>query len=115
MALNVDAAILGHSQWKSRLSVYLKNPDQSMNPAVVQKTDECVLGKWLATEGARELSNADLTALQTAHAVFHREASDVVRRANSGLKVNEEVAIGARSPFSHATMQVVQLLTKLRK
>lgn len=113
MPLDVQSAIVAHSQWKTRLKAYLQKPDGSIDVKLLARSDACALGKWIETEAGRSLGPAELKALRDAHAAFHLAAADVARRATAGAQVQAEVGLGANSPFSKASSEVVQRLTRL--
>ena len=49
------------------------------------------------------------------HAEFHSIASDIVRRANAGESVDEDIALGSRSDFAMSSVDLVNALLALRK
>jgi methyl-accepting chemotaxis protein len=112
--MNFDEAIQAHASWKMKLSSYLRNPDGSLNPDEICKDNQCTLGKWLHGEGKAYAANTEYGMLKTAHANFHKEAADIVRRATGGQKVSDETVLGAKSKFSDYSAQIVTLLRNLR-
>jgi hypothetical protein len=113
MAIDFDKAIVAHAQWKGKLAAYLRGPDGSLKPEEVGRNDRCDLGKWIQTEGGKA-PGAGFATLKAAHARFHKAAGDIVRRANKGEKVSEEVALGAASEYATATSAVVTAITAMR-
>jgi len=113
--MDFDSAIRAHIDWKAKLSAYLNNVDKSLDAAVVARDDKCPLGQWIHGEGGRNVSSAAFATLRTQHAAFHRAAADVVRRANTGQNVKEDIAIGASSPFGTASMDVIMSIKKMKK
>ena len=113
--MNFDDAIKAHSSWKMKLSQYLKSPDHSLKASDIQPDNLCELGRWIYGEGKKFSTEADFTALRDAHAHFHKCAADVVRRADSGQNVSEEITLGAKSEFSQASNAVVQAIMNLRR
>ncbi len=97
-----------------KLSAYIKNPDDSLNPETVCKDDQCALGKWIYGEGSTYSNEAEFGMLKTAHANFHKEAANIVRRAKNGEKVTDEIALGAKSKFAEFSTQVVIHIRNIR-
>lgn len=112
--MNFDDAIQAHASWKMKLSTYIKNPDDSINPDVICKDDLCALGKWIHGEGSSNSSVAEFGQLKLAHANFHKEAAEIVRRAKNGEKVSDEIALGAKSKFADYSTQVVLHIRNIR-
>lgn len=115
MALDIDGAILAHAQWKTKLATYVKKPDGTIDVPTLARCDACVLGKWLDSDAKRTLPPAAHQELHKAHAAFHVSAADVAKRANSGEKVDSEVALCATSEFGRTSAKVIQLLSALRQ
>jgi methyl-accepting chemotaxis protein len=113
--LDFDAAIKAHSQWKQKLSAYLKKPDGSLKPVEVEPDDRCTLGHWLRAEAGQPAALPELGVLKTEHTRFHLAAAEVVRRANAGRDVSEEILLGGASDFSTASSAVVGALVALRR
>lgn len=112
--MNFDDAIQAHASWKMKLSSFLKNPDNSLDESVICKDDQCALGKWIHGEGSQHSAMPEYSLLKTAHASFHKEAGDIVRRAKAGEKVSDEVVLGAKSKFSELSTQVVLYIRNMR-
>jgi len=112
--MNFDDAIAAHVAWRMKLSSYLAKPNHSLNADEVAKPTSCELGHWIAGEGQHYAAMREFSTLQTEHAHFHKAAADVVRRADSGQKVSEEVALGAHSQFADASKAVVNSLMALK-
>ena len=113
--MDFNAAIAAHSAWKRKLAQYVAKPDKSIDPAQLEKDDRCELGRWIYGEGRKHASDPTFKELTKEHADFHRAAADVVRRANAGNSVSEEVVLGARSAYARATTAVVQALMALKQ
>ena len=112
--MNFDEAIQAHSNWKMKLSNYVKKPDHSVNATVLGQDNACTLGKWLYGEGAKYANLPEYQELKKCHALFHQSASAIVKRADSGEKVTEEIALGAHSDYNKHSTQVVQLIMKMK-
>jgi Chemoreceptor zinc-binding domain len=112
--MDFNQAIAAHSGWKMKLSNYLNKPDHSLKPAEVALDSQCELGKWIAGEGAKYAKLAEFTKLKTEHSHFHKAAADVVRRADAGQNVSQEVLLGAHSEFTAASTSVVQAIMAMK-
>jgi Chemoreceptor zinc-binding domain len=113
--MDFDQAIAAHSAWKTKLKAYLNNPDHSLKPAEIELDDKCALGQWIHGEGRQFLSNASYSTLKMAHAKFHKAAAAVVRKADSGQSVTEEVTLGATSDFTSASSAVVSAIVAMKR
>ncbi|MGA7340103.1 MAG: CZB domain-containing protein [Terracidiphilus sp.] len=111
--MNLNEAVSAHTNWKMKLKAYIAKPDRSLNPAVVSDDKVCDLGKWLIGEGRKHSSLPEFSKLVTDHGRFHKAAGDVIRKADSGQSVAEEVALGANSEYASASTGVVQALMAL--
>ncbi len=107
-------AIKAHSDWKMKLKVYLAKPDHSLNVAEVGADDRCALGKWLRGEGRVHTEWPEYARLVSEHAAFHKAAAEVVSRADRGVCVDDEIALGNHSPFATASSAVVVALMAMK-
>lgn len=107
-------AIRAHSAWKMKLSTYLFKPDHSLDASEVGADDNCELGKWLKGDGRKHSSLSEYSGLVSKHALFHKAAASVIVKADSGQCVNDEIALGAKSPFAEASSAVVSALMMMK-
>ena len=112
--MDFDEAIRAHSAWKMKLGTYLSKRDGSLKPADIQPDNRCPLGQWLYGEGAKFSKLVEYGTVKTEHARFHKAAADVVRRADAGQEVREDVAIGGKSEFAAASMATVRAIMALK-
>ncbi|MEQ1884381.1 MAG: CZB domain-containing protein [Bryobacteraceae bacterium] len=112
--MNFDAAIQSHIAWKRTLADYLIQPNGSLRPAEVGADNRCELGKWIHGNSAALGTQTEYQELKSKHAEFHRCASDVVRMADSGQSISEEIALGSNSGYSQASIAVVRALMKMK-
>ncbi|HRY29772.1 MAG TPA: CZB domain-containing protein [Elusimicrobiota bacterium] len=116
--MNLDEAMQAHVNWKMRLREYCRpNRREELDPAAVGKDNRCALGLWIHGEGEGKYGNSsEFKNLVTAHAEFHRAASQVVELVNGG-KVEEGLKIldDPQSTFRSKTTEVIGLLSKLKK
>ncbi len=113
--MNFDDCVKAHVAWKSKLQTYLRSPDKSLNPTTVESDRNCDLGKWLHGEGAKFVSNPKFAQLVAEHAKFHKAAAGIIRQADTGKNVLEDVALGGKSDFSAASAKVVGLIMECKK
>jgi len=113
--MDFDQAVAAHSSWKRKLAAYLKERDGSLKASDASSDDKCPLGQWIYGEGGKFVSLPEFSTLKREHARFHKAVGDVIRRANSGQPVSEEMAIGSNSEFTSASSAVVMALVKLKK
>jgi hypothetical protein len=113
--MDLDKAVQAHVAWKMKLSGYFKNPDQSLKASVVGADNQCELGKWLHGEGKQYASHPEYKKLIEEHAKFHREAANLINKADRGEKVTDEIAFGSNSPYSHVSNTVTQSILSLKR
>jgi len=113
--MDFQQAIHVHVSWKSKLAAYIAKPDHSLNPATVSQETNCELGKWLKGEGAKFAKSAEFATLVSDHARFHKAAGEIIRKADAGQKVSEEVCLGSKSEYATASNTVVGSLMKMAK
>lgn len=112
--MDFNEAIKAHSDWKMKLKGYLRNPDGSLKAIDVSRDNKCALGQWIYGEGAKWSALPEYEILKTEHAKFHKEAAQVITKADSGQNITEEIALGANSGFSEASASVVGAIMKMR-
>jgi hypothetical protein len=114
VAVNFEEAMRCHLRWKMRLAVYLFNPDHSLKASEIASPHECELGKWIFAEGEKYSNIPEFAALVSSHASFHKAASDVVRKADSGQNVAEDILMGANSEFGLTSAAVVRSIMAMK-
>lgn len=112
--MNFDDAIKAHSAWKFKLQSYIQKPDGSLKPDSIALDNQCDLGKWIYGDGKSFSNLPDYEALRSEHAKFHKCASGIVRRADSGENVGDEIALGANSEFAKISGKVVSLIMEMK-
>lgn len=88
VALDIDVAIGAHQNWKNRLISYLEGQStEDLRPEVICHDDRCDLGKWIHSDGQRQLGQYSMFAeLRATHKMFHQQASSVVALHQAGKK-----------------------------
>lgn len=112
--LNFKTAIDAHMKWKMRLSAVIDGTStEQLDPDVIGRDDQCVLGKWIHGEGGRNYEDSMLfLKLRDDHATFHRCAANVLREALTGDKEQARIML-TTGEYSRASMHVTSALAKL--
>ena len=105
--MNTQDAILAHARWKIKLTMYLKNPDGTINADQLGADDKCELGRWIHGDGAKHSALPEYAALRTAHAKFHHVAAKVARSADLSPIANSEAVLSPTSEFGVASSAVI--------
>ena len=112
--MNFDDAVSAHSQWKMKLSAYLLHPDGSMDAATASLDNKCSLGQWIVGEGAKYSTLPEYAKLKSEHTRFHKAVGNVIRKAATGQKVTDEIALGSHSEFGVASNAVVLAIMAMK-
>jgi hypothetical protein len=113
--VNFDDAINAHTAWKMKLSLYLRKADGSLKPNQIEPDNQCPLGQWIYGEGAKHAHMPEFVTLKSEHAKFHKAAADVVRKADAGQSVAEEMAIGSKTAFGTSSSAVIQAIMAMKR
>lgn len=105
--LNFKDAVMAHQKWKSRLQACIDGTGQEkLDPAVVSRDDQCVLGKWIHGAGAQKFGGIGVfSQLSAEHAQFHRIAGEVLAATYAGQKAEAEEKLRASFTQSSARVQ----------
>jgi hypothetical protein len=57
----------------------------------------------------------DFSQLKSEHTRFHRAVGEVIRHADSGRSITEEIALGSKSEFGQASSGVVRAIMNLKQ
>jgi hypothetical protein len=112
--MNFDEAISAHAEWKMKLANYLRHPDGSLDPTVASADNKCPLGQWIMGEGVKHSKLPEYAKLRNEHTRFHKAVGEVIRKAASGQKITDEIALGARSEFASASNGVVSAVMAMK-
>lgn len=113
--MNFDDAVKAHSDWKMKLSSYLRNPDQSLRGADVCLDNRCELGKWIHGAGAKYAGLVEFKQLKDTHAQFHKAAAAIVDKANSGQQMSSQTSLGSGSDFANLSRTVVTNILAVKR
>ena len=112
--MNFDEAITCHTSWNMKLARYLAKPDHSLNAAAVGSPVQCELGEADQRRREKALQPAGIRGHGYRPHGLHKAAADVIRKADSGNRLAEEIALGAKSEFASASNAVVRSLMTLK-
>ncbi|MBI4808659.1 MAG: CZB domain-containing protein [Nitrosomonadales bacterium] len=113
--IDIPQCIEAHMKWKGRLQSYLDGTStEVLDPMVVCRDDQCVLGKWIHGPALKYFHDDEgFHKLRSDHANFHYVAGTVIK------KVQEKDLAGSdalmRSEYARASRDVIQDLTELNK
>ncbi len=111
--LNFQDAVAAHQRWKARLQASIDGTSsETLDPDVVSRDDQCVLGKWIHGQGAVTFADRAVFAeLRTEHAQFHTFAGEVLSAAYAGRRAEAQSQLG--TSFSQSSVRVLGLLANL--
>ena len=114
IALDIDVAIGAHQNWKNRLISYLEGQStEDLRPEVICHDDRCDLGKWIHSDGQRQLGKYSMFAeLRATHKMFHQQASSVVALHQAGKKEAAQWLLDGE--YSKTSAKVVGRLMDLK-
>lgn len=107
----LNAAIRAHADWKTKLNRYI-NGEISLDAAVVSRNDQCLLGKWLNSEGKGYLETGKYTEVFDLHAKFHKIAGDIVEKFKEGNADYIKKAMTDGGEYSRISCQLMLLLNE---
>ncbi len=111
--LNFKDAVLAHQKWKTRLQACIDGSSQEqLDPAVISRDDQCVLGKWINGAGAQQFGGMKVfSQLKAEHAQFHLIAGEVLAEVYRGHKAEAEETL--RKSFTQSSARVQLHLANL--
>jgi len=111
--MTCKGAILAHANWKLRIhSLLTGRLTEKLDPALVARSNECDLGRWLLSGARKVIPRPQHAELLTLHAAFHREAARIVRETYAGQCPGREV-MEQDTEFSRLTTRIVGILSRL--
>lgn len=113
--LNVMEAINAHVRWKIRLEKYIDGTsDEKLDPVVICKDNQCVLGKWIYGPAQEHFHNDEsLTELREQHAKFHKYAGHIVEFVHEKKLDNAKDLL--EGDYKFTSRKVIYSLTELGK
>lgn len=114
--MNFDDAVSAHVNWKMRLRSFIDGiSTEKLDPTVIEKDNQCALGKWIYGEGAGMCKTAsEFETLKSEHARFHKCAASIVRKVTSGDKGGATTALDGNE-YGQLSNKVVSLIMTLKK
>lgn len=113
--MDFDEAIVSHLKWKIHLRNFLDGRGEKLDKDVVAKDDACELGQWIYDEGKQFAETTPYRELVKKHAQFHRQAAEVVRKAESGDREGAESLLETGREFSAASKDIVSAIMQLEQ
>ncbi len=106
--LNFKDAVMAHQRWKTRLQACIDGTSQEkLDPGMVSRDDQCVLGKWINGAGADRFGGVRAFAqLKAEHAQFHLIAGEVLTEVYAGKTAQAAETLRAAFTQSSARVQV---------
>ena len=89
---------------EARLLVLGTARSEKLDPAQVEKDNQCVLGKWIHGAGGGQYHGSPMvTELTETHAAFHRCVAEIVRKADRGeiIEATDSLHNGEYSKLSY--------------
>lgn len=113
-AMDFEVSIKAHKDWTVKLKNYIKKPDGSLKSAEVCLDNKCQLGQWIYGGGVRWDSLTEYATLKSEHAKFHKCAADIITKADSKQKINEDEILGSNSEFGKISTNVIDAILKIK-
>ncbi len=113
--INIPECIDAHMKWKGRLQKYLDGTsDEKLDPMVVCRDDQCVLGKWIHGPALNHFHGDEgFHKLRADHANFHFVAGSVVKKVQENDIAGSDALM--KNEYARASRDVIQDLTELNK
>ena len=113
--INIMDAINAHIKWKIRLDTYVAGTsEEKLDPKVVCRDDQCVLGKWIHGPAQKHFQDDDgLKTLREDHADFHVIAGKIVHSVQTNDIATAQSLL--KGVYMNASRRVVRDLTELNK
>ncbi|MGD8591417.1 MAG: CZB domain-containing protein [Gammaproteobacteria bacterium] len=105
-------AVEAHIKWKIRLQKHLDGTsDEKLNPDVICLDNQCTLGQWIYGDGQKFKDMAGFEDLRATHADFHKCASEVVRKTDTGEKSTAENIF--KTDYALLSKNITRMLVKM--
>lgn len=110
MREEINAAILAHSQWKTRLAQAIETGTSEFVPDKVKPDNLCMFGKWFHSLTGADTTNAYYAQVKDLHAKFHAIAAHVLELALAGKKEEAKAAMDSSSEYADISSQLILTL-----
>jgi hypothetical protein len=105
----IDAAVVAHSQWRSRIVKAIETGACEIPVEKAAKDDACAFGAWLY--GLPSTRRGALgERVRELHAAFHHHAAAVLRDALAGRAAEARAAIEPGTPFAKTSAELTLVL-----
>lgn len=112
--LNFDEVLENHRQWKTRMELYFKNPDYSIDTRPILNGKAFPIWKWFRDNGHLFINLPQYGTLVESQTRFRTALADAVVKANSLVVRNPEYVIGEQSEFGRALWSFERDLKEFR-
>ncbi|MBI5890122.1 MAG: CZB domain-containing protein [Nitrosomonadales bacterium] len=111
--VDIAECIAAHMKWKGRLQSYVDGTSkEELDPMVICRDDQCVLGKWIHGPALKHFHNDEsFHKLRSDHANFHFVAGTVVKKVQENDLAGSDALL--KTEYSRASRDVIQDLTEL--
>ncbi|MFD1711424.1 CZB domain-containing protein [Ottowia flava] len=112
--LDFVSAIHAHQQWKTRLSIYVRNESsEKLDYRAICRDDQCVLGRWINGEAGVKFGHLpSFGELKVAHGMFHLAAGRVIQLHDED-KSSEAMQLLRQGEYPRHSIKVMGLLSAL--
>lgn len=110
--LNFLSALDAHMIWRTRLEDVINGVSkEKLDPAAIEKDNQCVLGKWLYGDGAIFEKLEGFRKLKVSHAELHKMAAKIATKALTGNKTEAQELLAGE--YRRTSVQIGGLLANL--
>ncbi|MBI5169160.1 MAG: CZB domain-containing protein [Candidatus Eisenbacteria bacterium] len=113
-AFELEEAIEAHHDWREALEHGIATRDWQHSYTEVACDECCKLGRWLHQAADEVRADAAWQRVHDAHVLFHHEASEVVKLAQTDRMKEAVEALWPGSKFERASARLLELLQEWR-
>jgi methyl-accepting chemotaxis protein len=115
MVERIDAALLAHGEWRSRLKKAIDEGLGDIVPAKVKLDDQCAFGKWLYGEGIADIPDKQAyDHIRNLHAQFHQAAGSIADLIAVGDRMKAGIELGFGGSFAKLSADLERALGSIR-
>lgn len=108
----IEAALKAHAAWRERFKDIL-NGRAPFDLVIISDAHQCVLGKWLDSEGYRMIPSELHSEICVVHTEFHHIAADIIQKIKDKRYAEAQEAIALDGPLNQTSLKLRGLLVKL--
>jgi len=105
-------ALAAHTQTIKALMDYIDGRVAAL-PSFVREDGACLIGRWLAGDGARFAGLPSFGRARDLHTQFHATIGEIVTTLDGGAKDDAMARLRSGSPFEHLSWQMLQAFEDL--